>query len=335
MSTISANAATPQYAGFKPLYSPITEQESDILSVSFCPQLNVLCAKWNHITSSIELKQSIRLLARAAAVLNAELLLVELPSQYDVSSEDLQWAKKFMQDALKYTSIRRVARAMTGEPTILMQHALRSLVEMPYESGLFKNREEGLRWLLGDNYGEMENEEFIRIPLHFNMKLIRSGLVNRGNAHVTVAPAQHGNLTNVPEALPQLISIQTDFVSITLDKGNSLMNIRWKKTPHSRQYRYGMLKAARTLVEHRLERLLLNNQRLGMLTLEDQGWLITMAEQLLPKMNLNKLAVITSTDALQQMSSENIGIKLRQVAQNQHAQHFLAEEDALGWLLTE
>lgn len=333
MSISFLNFSTPQYAGNRSPYPTADQQETDILSVRFCPQLKLLCCKWERSTTSAELRQSIRLLARAVAILKAELLLVEIPVQYHVTSEDRQWAKKFMCDALQYTSIRRVARVVpTQEQNNLVREAILTLGEMPYEANMFDDREEGLRWLLGDDYKAVSGEEFIRVPLHFNLKMIRSGLKDRGQATVAVAPAQSGNLTSMPDPLPDLITIETDFVSIMLDKAKSTMNIRWKKTPQSRQYRYGMLKAARALMEHRLERLLLNNQRLGVLTLEDQGWLISTAQQLLPKLNLRKLAVITSADALQQMSSENIGKKLKQAALNHQAHYFMAEEDALEWL---
>ncbi|PVY42301.1 hypothetical protein C8E01_103167 [Pontibacter virosus] len=335
MSTTISNAPSPQYAGSTSPSLPATEHGTDILSVCFCPRFKLLCAKWDRFTTSAELRQSVRLLARAAAVLKAELVLVEIPAQYNVSPEDRQWAMKFMRDALKYTSILRVARVVSADVNDLTRQALLTLNQMPYEANLFEDRESALRWLLGDNYKVIVKDEFIQIPLTFNLKLIRSGLKSRANATVQVASAQQGNPTRVPETLPELITIETEFISITLDKTKSLMNIRWKKAPQSRQYRYGMLKAARVLIDHRLERLLLNNQRLGVLTLEDQGWLITTSQQILPKMNLRKLAVITSADALQQMSSENIGKKLKQAALNHQAHYFLAEEDALEWLVAD
>lgn len=333
MSTINPNIPLPPFAGFKKPFSPANEHDTDILSVCFCPQLKLLCAKWDRFTTSAELRQSVRLLARAAAILKAELLLVEIPAQYYASAEDQQWAKKFTQEALNYTSILRVARVVPAERNSTVRQALRSLGEMPYEAKVFDDREAALRWLLRENYEVVANEKFIQIPLHFNLKLIRAGLKNRAQATVPAAPAQQGNPASVTEALPELFTIETEFVAITLDKTKNLMNIRWKKAPHSRQYRYGMLKAARALIEHRFERLLLNNQRMGVLTLEDQGWLIASAQQLLPKTNLRKLAVITSADALQQMSSENIGKKLKQAALSHQVHYFLAEEDALEWLV--
>ncbi|WP_303413854.1 hypothetical protein [Pontibacter sp. BT731] len=335
MSTTFSNLTLPQYAGFKSQNLPATEHETEILSVSFCPHLQLLCAKWDRFTTSAELRQSVRLLARAVAILKAELVLVEVPAQYKVSAEDQQWSKKFMYEAMKYTSIRRVARVVATDMNDRMRQALHTLEEMPYEAKLFMDREEGLRWLLRDNNTVITKADFIQIPLRVNLKLIRLGLKNQAHAFVPAATVQRADTTSVTGALPQLLSIETDFVSITLDKGKSMMNIRWKKVPQSRQYRYGMLKAARALIEHRIERLLLNNQRLGMLTLGDQGWLITTAQQILPKMYLKKLAVITSADSLQQMSSESIGSKLKQAALNHQAQYFLAEEDALEWLMTD
>jgi hypothetical protein len=113
------------------------------------------------------------------------------------------------------------------------------------------------------------------------------------------------------------------------------MNIRWLKPPASRQYRYGMLKAGRALREHRLERVLLNNQRLGILTLEDQGWLITTSIEVLAKCHLKRLAVVTSHDALQQMSSDAIGCKLKEANLPYVTRYFLSEEEANEWLLLE
>ncbi|WP_143741206.1 hypothetical protein [Pontibacter ramchanderi] len=333
MSTIISNVPLPQYGGHGSPASTTSAQETDVLSVCFCPHLKLLCGKWDRFPTSAELRQSIRLLARAVAILKAELMLVELPSQYQVSEEDQQWAKKFTKEALNYTSIKRVARIVPKDVLGPIQQTLQELDNMPYEAQLFSDRKSGLQWLLPDHYQAITDEAFIPVPLHFNLKLIRTGIKERGHAAVPVGLAQRGKPTNVEEPLPGLLTIETDFVSITLDKAKSLMNIRWKKAPQSRQYRYGMLKAARALIEHRLERLLLNNQRLGMLTLEDQGWLVATSREIIPKMNLRKLAVISSADALQQMSSENIGQKLKQAALDHKANYFLAEEDALEWLV--
>jgi hypothetical protein len=311
--------------------------QSDYLTINYSPYAKLLCAQWSKNTTSSEFRQSVRLLARIAALLRVERILIDMPTCFIVTNEDQQWISNFLVEVMNRAPIRRVARVLPPDETVseVIQQVLAATGVLPYELHLFEESEPALKWLLEGLDEKITEKGRIRIPLHFNMKLMRSEIFQRGIANIQVAAPQGGQHISMPEPLPDQLEVRTDFVSLSIDTSKSLMSIRWKKAPKSRQYRYGMLKAVRAITEHRLEHLLLNNQRLGVLTLEDQAWLVSTAGRLLPKTKLQKLAVVTSADALQQMSSETIGRKLKEANLKHSTKYFLSEEDAREWLLSD
>lgn len=311
--------------------------QSDYLTISYSPHAKLMCAQWSKNVNSTEFRQTVRMMARTAALLRVERILIDMPTCFVVTDEDQQWISNFLREVMNRAPIQRVARVTppSGIDLAVMHQVLAAAGNLPYELKLFEDSETAKRWLLEGLDENLTEKGQIRIPLNFNMKLIRSEIMHRGMSDVQVAAAQNGHRTNLPEPLPDQLEVRTDFVSLSIDKCKSLMSIRWKKAPKSRQYRFGMLKAVRAISEHRIERLLLNNQRLGVLTLEDQAWLISTAGRLLPETSLQKLAVVTSADALQQMSSETIGRKLKEANLKHITKYFLSEEDAREWLLSE
>ncbi len=318
----------------QPVYISEQEMSPDSLSISYCPRIKFMYAQWSKSICSFELKHAIRLLARAAVLLRAELMLIDVPAVFHLNEEDRRWLSSFVREAMKKSPIRRVARVLPqGKETVGIVHSvMESVGDLPYEAKVFEDKEKAKDWLLeGLNRQTLEDETF-RIPLNFNMKLIRTELLRRGKAHVPVAPAQSGQQISAATTLPEQLQVRTDFVSIAIDQSSGIMNMHWLRVPQSRQYRYGILKAVRAVTEHRLSSFLLNNQRLGVLTLEDQGWLINTAQHVLPKTRLKKLAMVTSPDALQQMSSEAISGKLKQANPQLETRCFLSEEDAREWL---
>jgi hypothetical protein len=314
----------------QPVYISEQANTPDFLSISYCPRLKFLSAKWSKRVCSYELRHAIRLLARATVFLRAELVLIDLPSILIVKESDRSWIGSFLREAMKKSSIRRVARVFPKGDE--MPQVVRSVMDaagnLPYEARIFENHEAAESWLLEGQGEQVSEDETIRIPLNFNMKLIKAELLHRNKAHAQTPPTRNRQ----PTALPDQLQVRTDFVSIAIDQNRGFMNMRWLKVPHSRQYRYGMLKAIRAVTEHRLSWFLLNNQRLGVLTLEDQGWLISTAQRVLPKTKLKKLAMVTSPDALQQMSSEAMGGKLKLDNPQLETCCFLSEEDAREWL---
>lgn len=310
--------------------SPSQSTPTDVLTLTYYPHFKLLNAKWQTNVAIAQIRDAVRMLARAIAILKAELILIEMPLHFAMTESDKQWASRFLQYMLQHTSMQRVARVVPASQNTAMRQVANLTAQMPYETANFNEREEALQWLLQDRYSELKDHTVIRVPLNFNLKLVRTGL--QALPHPATQPAQSEQQPALPAPIPDEISINTPFVTMRLNKEKRFMTIRWTAAPQSRQYRYGMLKAGRALVEHRLERLLLNNQRMGVLTLADQGWLISLAQKMLPASSLSKVAVVTSADALQQMSSETIGQKLRDASLYHQTRYFLNEEEALDWL---
>jgi len=310
--------------------------DTNFFSISFKPSLKYLSAEWHKPVSSGEYRQSVRTIVRSIAFLQAELVLINISAELRLTPEDQLWTATFLQDALSKTKIRRSARVIPNSTyhETLLEKIISGTGYLPYAMRLFQDKEQAMQWLFaGEPHMYVNDEQQISVPLDFNIKLLRQKVLHKPGP-LASAPQQSeplGSLHKKPTG-PNLLKLNTEYVAITLDHHESLMSIRWLKSPISRQYRYGMLKAGRALLEHKLERVLLNNQRLGMLTLEDQGWLVTSAIRMLPGSNLKKLAVVTSSDALQQMSSDAIGCKLREAKLPYEARYFLTEEEAREWL---
>lgn len=308
--------------------------QSDYLSICYSPHIKLMCAQWSKHISSAEFRQSVRLLARAAALLRAERIMIDMPCSFVTTEEDQRWISNFLREVLNRAPIKKIAKVLTSDDSgsEVMRQILEAAGNLPYEVRQFTALESAKNWLLEGLDEKMTEEGRIRIPVHFNLKLIRSEIIQHGKTNLQMAAAHDGLQTIMPEPLPDQLQVRTDFVSLSIDKSKSLLSIRWKQAPNSRQYRYGMLKAVRAITEHRIKGLLLNNQRLGVLTLEDQAWLISTAGRLLPQTSLQKLAVVTSADALQQMSSETIGKKLKEACLKHNTNYFLSEEEAREWL---
>lgn len=277
------------------------------------------------------------MIARSIILLKAELVLVDVGAYIALTEDDKAWTAVFLRSALAKSFVKRSARVINESAfdQKVYDKVMQAMGPLPYEVRLFTDEEAAKRWLLDEIDFDIADERNIHIPLNCNLKLVRSELLKRATANTRVAPEQIGQLTNTPAPLPDLLQVRADFVSIVVDSSHDLMSIRWRKAPQSRQYRYGMLKAIRALTEHRLEHLLLNNQRMGVLTLEDQAWIINTSCELLPKTRLRKIAVVMSTNSMQQLSSEMISKKLRQANTTHTTQHFFSEEDAREWLLSD
>lgn len=326
--------ATVYREGLTPPFQFTKNQNTDAISVCYCSHLKLLSAEWVQSDDSDNLRHAIRLLARTAAILRAELLLIAMPAPFQVSEADSLWIEEFMRAALRHSPLKKIARVIKGlsaeeRPEERFNQNQQST---PIQCAYFGDKPTAQQWLLGERIGELNEEGRQGIPLQLNLGHIRH-LISQA-AKPAVQPKREAE-QNSPQTQALSLDICTDFVSISIDHTKQLMRINWKKPPLSRQYRYGMLKAYRALVEHRLSKLLLNNQRMGVLTLEDQGWLVSMAQKLLPKSKLQKLAVITSANALQQFGSENIGKRLQQASLTHKTNYFLLEEEALDWLLTD
>lgn len=125
----------------------------------------------------------------------------------------------------------------------------------------------------------------------------------------------------------------TDYVDITFDKPNHLLLVCWRRSVKSHEYRDGIEETGRHLLRLDVEKLLVNNQRMGVLTMDDQGWLAKISIEVISNSHLRYLAIVSSTDALQQMTNEVLDKRVKVAAPAFITQYFLSEEDALEWLV--
>ncbi|WP_148561780.1 hypothetical protein [Pontibacter korlensis] len=125
----------------------------------------------------------------------------------------------------------------------------------------------------------------------------------------------------------------TSFVEITLDVHNQLLLVNWLRPVLSDEYRKGIEETGRVLLAQSLEKLLVNNQRMGVLTVDDQGWLAKISVEVISKSNLKQLAIVSSTDVLQQITNEVLDKKVKDETPYFDTQYFISEEDALEWLI--
>ncbi|TPE44332.1 hypothetical protein [Pontibacter mangrovi] len=122
------------------------------------------------------------------------------------------------------------------------------------------------------------------------------------------------------------------FAEITLDKRQGLLVVRWLRPVKSQEYREGIEETGRILLERKLEKLLVNNQRMGVLTMDDQGWLAKISVEVISKSNLKYLAIVSSVDVLQQLTNEVLDKKVKKETPLFDTQYFLTEGAALEWL---
>lgn len=136
------------------------------------------------------------------------------------------------------------------------------------------------------------------------------------------------------DAEGNLILYQKDYVEIALDQRRKLLSVRWLRPVQSQEYRDGIEETARILLAHNLEKLLVNNQRMGVLTMADQGWLAKISVEVIPRTNLKWLAIVSSVDVLQQLTNEVLDRRVKEETPFFITQYFLSEQEALEWLAT-
>ncbi|MCX2739837.1 hypothetical protein [Pontibacter anaerobius] len=131
-----------------------------------------------------------------------------------------------------------------------------------------------------------------------------------------------------------LIMYATDFVEIILDKGIDALSVRWLRPVVSQEYRFGIEETGRILLAHNLKKLLVNNQRMGVLTMDDQAWLAKISIEVISRSELQRLAIVSSTNMLQQLTNEVLDDKVKKATPYFETQYFLTDEEAKEWLQT-
>ncbi|MDO6388981.1 hypothetical protein Q4E40_02495 [Pontibacter sp. BT731] len=135
-----------------------------------------------------------------------------------------------------------------------------------------------------------------------------------------------------PDNKQQVHLLSTDFVEIIHNAVDDLLLVRWLRPVQSHEYRSGIEETGRVLLELGLEKLLVNNQRMGVLTMDNQGWLATISIQMISQSNLKQLAIISSTDFFQQHTNEKLDSRVKEQTPYFDTQYFLIEREGLEWL---
>ncbi|MDX5417981.1 MAG: hypothetical protein LPK09_02110 [Hymenobacteraceae bacterium] len=133
----------------------------------------------------------------------------------------------------------------------------------------------------------------------------------------------------------RVVLMKTDYVEITLNNPGNYLIVTWLRPVLSHEYKHGIEETGHILLANKLEKLLVNNQRMGVLTMEDQGWLAEISIRVISKSKLRWLAVISSTDFLQQITNERLDARVKESTPYFDTQYFLTERDGLEWLLQE
>jgi hypothetical protein len=128
--------------------------------------------------------------------------------------------------------------------------------------------------------------------------------------------------------------LKNDFVEIVLDQTNAILIIRWMRSVRSHEYRQGIEEAGKLLLQHKQKKLLVSNQRMGVLTMDDQGWLAEISIEMFSQVTIEKLAIISSTDFMQQFTNEMLDVRVKESTPYFDTKYFLSEQEALEWLMS-
>ncbi|NDK55322.1 hypothetical protein [Pontibacter fetidus] len=123
-----------------------------------------------------------------------------------------------------------------------------------------------------------------------------------------------------------------DYVIITLHTGSGILTVKWLRPVDSREYRTGIKETGKILLENNLEKLLVNNQLMDVLTADDQGWLAKISIEVISKSELKYLAIVSSTNMMQQLTNEALDVRVKQETPPFETQYFYMERDAMEWL---
>ena len=298
------------------------------ISISFNPGSKLMEFVWQRPVSSNEYRQCIRFIGLCVAILRVEFILVDFRKMGNPTLEEQKTTEHFLRNALKNSTVIRSARviANTRSQQEVYNAILKSNLTLPYQVKGFLTTEEAKDWLFREPFIPTANPEHkVLIPVHCSLKDLKK------------FASDNLEVSGVVHAHPEENTLKTsrchnDFMEIIIDHQNSLLQLRWLRKTTSREYRYGILKASRSLIEKQLVNLLVNNQRQSALTLQDQTWLVTLMKPILYRSKVEKIGVVLSSDMMQQMVSESLTKRIVQHNSPYRAKHFLSEEEAKDWL---
>lgn len=308
---------------------PTAANPAPALKITYYPSHKFLEATWQRPVSSQEYRQTIRFIGVCVAMLRAEYMLVDFSEMGSPTEEDERTTTQFLQKALQNTTLKRSARLLAD--TEDQARSYKAVTDngpvIPYQVQVFRSVEAARQWLFNDCSGTPYNAGTgIWIPLDCSLRVLKN------IAHTTAG----GMLIAKPAAAQtkesSISRYATDYVEIIADEDKSLIILRWLRKITTREHRHGILKAGKALVEKNIRLAVLNQQRSGVLTLEEQGWLAKQSAAIISRSNLERLAIINSVDVIQQMASNKINLRIRKTYDNYLSEYFLNENDATYWL---
>jgi len=280
-------------------------------------------AVWQRPVNDEEYRQGIRFLGLCLAILRAEYLLVDFTQMGNPTPQNQQSTSDYLQRALEVSTLKKCVWVLATEQPIY-EAVVQQIPDQPNTFKPFYNTAAAREWLLDK---VTLTGESILIPAHCSLKELK----RFANSELGKATIDSGQ-TDTDK--PATTRCKTDFMEILVDRSKSIIKLCWLRRVTSREYRYGILKCGRALLENNLQRLMVQNQRLGTLTLEDQTWLVNISAQIFAKSKMKLFTVVMSSDIMQQMASESIKARLSKKNLPYKSQCFLSEAEAMNWLQT-
>ncbi|MEJ8804277.1 hypothetical protein [Pontibacter sp. H249] len=299
---------------------------NDFLILNFSPSKQFLSAVWQRPVSSQEYRHGIRTIAVCINTLKAQYVITDVSAIGAPSLKDQHCTAEFLEKALSNTSLKRSARVLsqTKEQWEAYERVLKKSAEQPYEINEFSTYSDALLWILGS---PSQPDDMRHIPMPGSTSELRRLLNSNILAQIVSAKGAEA-ITNSKS----ILLYQTDFVTISLNQDISLLSLKWLRSVDSHEYRLGIQKGIQALVKHQPKKMMINNQRLGVPSLNDQKWLLDVATETLRSCILTKIAVVNSVDAMQQLALEQVGTKIRNSCIDYQSYYFYSEEEALEWL---
>ncbi len=316
---------------FNQVTPPITETP---LLISFQPAYSALEFTWQRPVTSKEYRECMRFIGLCIAILRVKYLLVDFSKMGNPSPEDQHLTESFLRKALKHTTLVRSARVIARSrlQQNMYEAVINSGIFLPYETKAFHEADEARKWLLRNPFSKSDAPDCsVVIPHNASLKELKKFATAEAVSPDVVVPAE--TITENPETKKHPVTrCQTSFVEVIVDRENSYIVVRWLRKVTSREYRYGVLKAGRALINSGVRGLISNNQRLQTLTLQDQAWLTRTASYMFGKSKVERVAFITSADMMQQMALESVLTRVQQNTGRHQTQYFFSESDALQWV---
>lgn len=318
----------PEKPNFKNYHALNPKTIASPLLVKYNPGSKYLESTFQRPVTNHEYRQCIRFIGLCIAILRVEYILADFTKMGNPTLEDQQNSEDFLNKALKKTTLIRSARVLAGDAS--QQQVYDAVVQgspvLPFQVQAFTSPEVAREWIFQKPFPMNRHKcHSILIPMYCSLKDLKLF------AKAEAAKEASYNISTTTD-VPAITRCHADFVELKFDRQKSLLQLRWLRRVTSREYRYGILKTGRLVIEHQVKSVLINNHNLGVLTLEDQSWLVVTTSAILTRSCVEKMAVVSSADVMQQMATESINRRIKQIYQDYPAQYFLTEGEAMNWL---